>query len=68
MSTITTAEGQASDAETQQTQQHNVDSLCDLLNKAEDLFTKVRHPREAVCDSAFLVQITKRGQEQVGNF
>jgi len=35
------------------------------LEQAEELFTKVRHPREAVCDSAFLLSIARKGAEQV---
>jgi len=38
--------------------------LSEYLEKAEELFSKVRHPREAIHDSNFLVQLTKKGREQ----
>ncbi|XP_065646622.1 non-structural maintenance of chromosomes element 4 homolog A isoform X2 [Hydra vulgaris] len=44
----------------------NTDSanLQEYIEKVEGLFTKVRHPREAVHDSSLLVTLTKKGRQQ----
>ena len=38
--------------------------LQEYLEKVEGLFSKVRHPREAVHDSSLLVTLTKKGRQQ----